>query len=107
MSRAVGVHVITDPPGTTDVVLKVALGIQVDLPFLIVELHLNVQMFAPHFLNGRGNGAMVFGGVENDGGFGESFSIGVTGLGKQGFGGLDVGRDASACGVTSRAGRVK
>ncbi len=50
---------------------------------------------------------MVFGGVENDGGFGESLSIGVAGLGKQGLGGLDVGRDASARGVTSRAGRGK
>src|ERR1044071_2294403 len=66
VEKGVGVHVITDPGVAAHLVIQGALIIDVDLPFLVLQFDVDVQIPFPHFLDGLGHGAMTLQRVEHN-----------------------------------------
>ena len=83
VQKVVGVHVIANPAPTRD--LEVSLGdrVQIDLPLLVGNGDVDIQLGFPHLLYGNGNLPVRFLGVVNNLQPGPALAIGIACLSQQ------------------------
>src|SRR5450830_492282 len=63
VQERVGVHVVTNPARTRNIVVEVCPVIQIDAPLLALEGAGNTEVLVPHLLDRLGNGFVCIGGV--------------------------------------------
>ena len=101
LEEHVRVEVVGDPAAALQHEVFRLLHVDVDLPLLVAELDVHAEVFAPHLLDGLGDGAVVLRGVVNEFDGRAALAAGVAGLGEEALG---VGEGAGEAGPGSVAG---
>src|SRR6202008_4260749 len=74
------IHEIADPPATDHIIVHRILTLEVNLPFLILDTDINVELLLPHLLDRFCDHPMSFVRIDQDIELREPLAMGVTGF---------------------------
>ena len=80
MGRIVGIH---DQTGAADLEKPVLHVVEIDLPFLILQFHVDAELVLPGLLDRFGNHAVIFRGIIKQRNRWQALASGITGLGQE------------------------